>query len=46
MAVPVLPFHGRELRGDVAVMRVAADGDGVVNMRGLDTILADWMMER
>ena len=36
MAVPVLQPHSRELRGDVAVMRVAADGDGVVNMRGLD----------
>jgi hypothetical protein len=51
-AVPVLhpcgcqPHGNCQLRGDVVVMRVAADGRGVVNMRGLDTVLADWMIKR
>ncbi|KAF8573979.1 hypothetical protein K439DRAFT_1373777, partial [Ramaria rubella] len=41
----VHPTNGMAFRGDVLVMRVGQQNE-LVNMRGRDTIVADWVISR
>jgi hypothetical protein len=42
----VYRLRGAKLRGDVVVMRVSNDGCKVVNMRGPDAAICDWMISK
>jgi hypothetical protein len=37
---------GKRFRGDILIMRVGNDGEGVVNMRAHDGVIADWVVRR
>ncbi|PPQ82450.1 hypothetical protein CVT24_002471 [Panaeolus cyanescens] len=43
---PIRKLTGQEWRGNMVVMRGSANGEGIVNMRGRDAHLSDFLIKR